>query len=176
MCNALDYAMGHVLGQRVDKKIADIHYVIKTLDQAQMHNKMTEKELLAVVYALEKLWPQILGSKIIIYTNHLVLKYLLSKKESKSRMIQWVLFLQEFDLETKDKKGSENSMADQLSCLHITSMGDTSDTFSNEYLLPIRTKAPWFTDIVNFLVIGSISKKWSRHQKNKFFHELKYYF
>ena len=76
--------MGHVLGQQVDKKIADIHYVIKTLDQAQMHNKMTEKELLAVVYALEKLWPQILGSKIIIYTNHLVLKYLLSKKESKS--------------------------------------------------------------------------------------------
>ena len=62
----------------------------------------TEKELLAIVYALEKFWPYILGSKIIIYTDHAALKYLLSKKEAKPRLIQWVMLLQEFDLEIKD--------------------------------------------------------------------------
>ena len=70
---------------------------------------MTEKELLAVVYALEKFRPCILGSKIVIYKDHVALKYLFSKKEAKPRLIRWVLLVQEFDLEIREKKGSENS-------------------------------------------------------------------
>ena len=73
-----------------------------------------EKELLAVVFALGKFRPYILGSKIIVYTDHAALKYLLFKKEAKLRLIQWVFLLQDFDLEIKDKKGSENSVADLL--------------------------------------------------------------
>ena len=129
-----------------------------------------------VVYALEKFRPYILGSKIIIYTYHAALKYLLSKKEAKPRLIRWVLLLQEFDLEIKDKKESENSVADHLSRIHILGGGDIGDTFPNEHLLAILSHAPWYAHIVNFIVTGSISDHWNRHQKDKFFHELKYYF
>ena len=87
-----------------------------------------------------------------------------------------MLLLQEFDLEIRDKKGRENSMADPLSCLHVSSTGDISDSFPYEHLLTISSHAPWFTHIVNFLVTGSIPEHWNRHRKDKFFHELKYYY
>ena len=129
-----------------------------------------------MVYTLKKFRPYILGSKIIIYTDHAALKYLLSKKEAKPRLIRWVLLLQEFDLEIKDKKGSENSKTDHLSRIHISGGEDTGDTFPNEHLLAISTHAPWYVHIVNFIVTGSIPEHWNRHQNDKFFHELQYYF
>ena len=141
MCNASDYAVGAVLGQRLDKKPTVICHASKTLIEAQINYTTTEKELLAVVYALEKFRPYILESKIIIYTDHAALKYLLSKKEAKPRLIQWVLLLQEFDLEIKDKKGSENSVADHLLRLHISGGEDIGDTFPDEHLLAISSHA-----------------------------------
>ena len=87
MCDASDYAVGAVLGQRIDEKPTAIWYVSKTLAEAQMNYTTMEKELLAVVYALEKFRPYILGSKIVIYTDHAALKYLFSKKEAKPRLI-----------------------------------------------------------------------------------------
>ena len=176
MCDASDYAVGAVLGQRIDKKPTAIWYASKTLAEAHMNYMMTEKELLVLVYALEKFRPYILGSKIIIYTDHAALKYLFSKKEAKPRLIRWVLLLQEFDLEIRDKKGSKNLVVDHLSRLHVSSTGDISDSFPDEHLLVVSSHAPWFTHIVNFLVNGSIPEHWNRHRKDKFFHELKYYY
>ena len=83
MCDASDFAVGAVLGQRSDKKPTAICYASKTLADAKLNYTTTEKELLAVVFALEKFRPYILGSKIIVYTDHAALKYLLSKKEAK---------------------------------------------------------------------------------------------
>ena len=162
MCDASDYVVGAVLGQRIDKKPTTIWYLSKPLAEAQMNYTTTEKELLAVVYTLEKFRPYILGSKIVIYTDHAALKYLFSKKEAKPRLIRWVLLLQEFNLEIRDKKGSENSVADHLSRLHVLGMGDISDS--------------WFAHIVNFLVTGLIPEHWNRYRKDKYFHELKYYY
>ena len=87
MCDASDYAVGAVLGKRINKKPTAIWYVSKTLAKAQMNYTTTKKELLEVVYALEKFRPYILGSKIIIYIDHAALKYLFSKKEAKPRLI-----------------------------------------------------------------------------------------
>ena len=129
-----------------------------------------------MVYALEKFRPYVLGSKIVIYTDDATLKYLFSKKEVKPRLIRWVLFLQEFDLEIKDKKGRKNSVADHLSRLHVSCMGDISDSFPDEHLLVVSSHTPWFAHIVNFRVTGLIIEHWNLHRKDKFFHELKYYY
>ena len=83
MCDASDFTMGAVLGQQINNKLTAICYASKTLADAQLNYTTTEKELLAVVFALEKFKLYILGSKIIVYTNHAALKYFLSKKEAK---------------------------------------------------------------------------------------------
>ena len=67
-----------------------------------------------MVFAYEKFRPYILGSHVIIHTDHDAIKYLMAKKEAKPRLIRWVLLLREFDLEIKDKKSSDNVIADHF--------------------------------------------------------------
>ena len=165
--------MGAVLRQRIEKKPTTICYATMTLAKAQMNYTTTEKGLLAVVYALAKFQPYILGNKIIIYTDHAALKYSLSKKGTKPRLIWWVLLHQEFNMKIKYKKGSENFVADHLSHFHITGAGDTSDTFLDEYLLAISSHAPWFTHIVNFLMTRTIPEHSNRHKKRINFYSKK---
>jgi len=114
MCDASDYAVDVVLGQRKGRIFPTIYYANKVLNDAQINYATTEKELLAIVYALEKFRSYLVGSKIVIYTNHATIKYLLRKADSKPRLIRWILLLQEFDLVIKDKKGFENVVADHL--------------------------------------------------------------
>jgi len=93
MCEASDCAVGAVLGQRRDKKPYVIYYASKTLDEAQQNYTTTEKELLVVVFAIEKFRPYLLCSKVIIYTDHSALKHLLDKVDSKPRLIRWIVLL-----------------------------------------------------------------------------------
>ncbi|XP_070673046.1 uncharacterized protein [Malus domestica] len=145
MCDASDYTLGAVLGQRKDKKPRVIYYASKTLNDAQLNYSTTEKELLAVVFALDKFRSYLLRSKVIIYTSHAALKYLLTKKEAKPRLIHWMLLLQEFDVEIRDKKGSENVVADHLSRLvHDEDPLHIPETFPDEQLLSIEVSEPWF--------------------------------
>ncbi|CAA6674528.1 unnamed protein product [Spirodela intermedia] len=99
MCDASNYAVGAVLGQTKESKPIVISYASKTISDAQLNYTTTEKELLAVVFSLERFRSYILGAKIIIYTDHAALKYLLNKKDAKPRLLRWILLLQEFDLE-----------------------------------------------------------------------------
>ncbi|CAN6718959.1 unnamed protein product [Malus baccata var. baccata] len=143
MCDASDYALGAVLGQRKNKQPHVIYYASRTLNDAQLNYSTTEKELLAVVFALDKFRSYLIGTKVIDFTNHAALKYLFTKKEAKPRLIRWMLLLQEFDIEIRDKKGCENVVADHLSRLVREEESlPISETFPDEQLLSIEDQMP----------------------------------
>jgi hypothetical protein len=180
MCDASDFAVGAVLGQRIDNKPHVIYYASKVLDEAQMNYTTTEKEFLAVIFAINKFRPYLVGSKVVVYTDHAAIRYLLNKKDAKPRLIRWILLLQEFDLEIKDKKGTENSVADHLSRLTIESKEEDmpiDDSFIDEQLYAVNNlEAPWYADFVNYLTCGIIPPYLTYQQRKKFFSDVKNYF
>ena len=103
MCDASDYAMEAILGQSEDGKPYVVYYASKTLNDAQKNYTTTENELLVVVFTLDIFKNYLLGTSIVIFTNHPTLKYLLNKNDAKARLIRWILLLQEFNIQIKDK-------------------------------------------------------------------------
>ena len=148
-----------------------VYYASKTLNEAQRNYTTIEKELLAMVYALHKFRAYLAGSDIIIFTDHSSLKYLLTKQDAKARLIRWVLLLQEFNVQIKDKKRVENVVADHLSRLtiaHNTHSPPINDEFLEASLLVVES-APWYAHIANFLATGEISVEWKAQDKKFFF-------
>ena len=171
MCDASDLDVGAVLGQRVEGKPYVVYYASKTLNEAQRNYTTTEKEFLAMVYALDKFRSYLIGLDIVIFTDHSTLKYLLTKQNSKARLIRWVLLLQEFNIQIRDNKGVENVVVDHLSRLtiaHNTHNPPIIDEFPEESLLTMSI-APWYAHIANFLVTGELPVEWTAQNK-KFFH------
>jgi hypothetical protein len=153
MCDDNDYAVGVVLDQSKDKKHYAISYTSKTLTEPQLNYATTEKGLLAVVFANEKFRSYLVGAKVIVYTNDTALKYLLTKKDAKPCRIRWILLLQQYDLEIRDKKGVENSVPDNLSRLQFE---ESTEMSINHYtrddtLLKVSTTDPWFANIINYI-------------------------
>ncbi|RVW61108.1 Retrovirus-related Pol polyprotein from transposon 17.6 [Vitis vinifera] len=138
----------------------------------------TEKELLAVVFALDKFRAYLVGSSIVVFTDHSALKYLLTKQDAKARLIRWILLLQEFNLQIRDKKGVENVVADHLSRLVIAhdSHGlPINDDFPEESLMSVDV-APWYSHIANFLVTGEVPSEWSAQDKRHFLAKIHAYY
>nr|GFB75346.1 DNA-directed DNA polymerase [Tanacetum cinerariifolium] len=117
MCDASDYAVGAVLGQIIEKHFRPIHYASKIMNQAEANYTTTEREMLVVVYALENFCSYLIMNKSIVYTDYSALKYLFAKKDAKSRLLHWILLLQEFGFKVIDTRGAENYAADHLSRL-----------------------------------------------------------
>nr|GEV61499.1 reverse transcriptase domain-containing protein [Tanacetum cinerariifolium] len=117
ICDASDFTIGVVLGQRQEKHFRPIHYATKTMTEAESNYTTIEKETLVVMYAFEKFRSYLIMNKSIVYTDHFVLKYLFAKKYSKAGLLRWVLLLPKFKFKVIDIKGAENLAADHLSLL-----------------------------------------------------------
>nr|GFB82766.1 reverse transcriptase domain-containing protein [Tanacetum cinerariifolium] len=184
MCDASDYAVGAILGQRIEKHFRPIHYASKTMNQAKANYTTTEKEMLAVVYAFEIFRSFLIMNKSIVYTDHSALKYLFAKKDAKARLLRWILLLQEFDFKVIDTRGAENYVADHLSRLenpyeNIFDPKEINETFPLESLKKVAHKdpsTPWFADLANYHAGNFIIKGMTSQQKQKFFKDVRHYF
>nr|GEU38033.1 hypothetical protein [Tanacetum cinerariifolium] len=145
MCDASDFAIGVVLGQRQDKHFRPIHYASKTMTEAESNYTTSKKKMLAVVYAFEKFWSYLIMNKSIVYTDHSALKYLFAKKDPKERLLRWVLLLQEFTFKVIDTKGAKNLAADHLSRLenphqNVLNPKEINESFPLETLNLVSTR------------------------------------
>ncbi|XP_052477133.1 uncharacterized protein LOC128032560 [Gossypium raimondii] len=174
MCDASDFAVGEDLGQRKGKIFYAIYYASKNLTEAQFNYTTTEKEFLAVVFDFDNFHSYLVGAKVTVFTDHSALRYLFAKKDVKPRLIHFILLLQEFDIEIKHRKGSENQIANHLSRLEVGSEDGNIlqivDTFLDEKLFTIDA-TPWYADFVNYLVCGKLPLGVTGHKK-RFLHDI----
>jgi len=156
-----------------------IYYASKVLNDAQLNYATIEKEMLVIVYASEKFWSYLVGSRVIIFTDHAAIKYLLTKADSKPRLIKWVLLIQELDIVIKDKKGFDNVVVDHLSRLvneEVTQEEqEIRDEFTDESFMHVNER-PWFVDIANYKAVGIIPKDFNWNQRKNFLHDARFYF
>ncbi|XP_015170838.1 uncharacterized protein [Solanum tuberosum] len=138
-------ASGLALGQKRNKLFHPIYYASKTLNSAQRNYIVTEPELLMVVYAYEKFRAYLLGTTAIVHTDHAALHYLMAKKDAKPRFIRWVLLLQEFDFEVKDRRGCKNQV----------------------FAVSLKQN-PWYADFANYIVCGILPDEMNFYQQKRF--------
>ncbi|KAG7564179.1 Reverse transcriptase domain [Arabidopsis suecica] len=168
--------------------------IIRTMDDAQVKYATTEKELLAVVFAFEKFRSYLVGSKVIVYTDHAALRHIYAKKDTKPRLLRWILLLQEFDMEIVDKKGIENGVADHLSRMRIDDEVPIDDSMPEEQLMvteffgknysgnefhqlnAVEGRSPWYADHVNYLACGVEPPNLTSYEKKKFFRDINHYY
>ena len=108
--------------------------------------------------------------------NHVAIRYLLTKRDSKPRLIRWILLLQEFDLEIHDKKGKDNVVADHIS--RLVSVEDSiplHDSFPDEQLLTLHDSIPWYTDIVNYFITERVPIGLSHSQRHRLKRQSRHY-
>ncbi|XP_013634434.1 PREDICTED: uncharacterized protein LOC106340115 [Brassica oleracea var. oleracea] len=158
--------------------------------------KLKDKlELLAIVYAFEKFRSYLVESKVIVYTDHAALRHLMTKKDAKPRLLRWILLLQEFDLEIRDKPEVENCVADHLSRQKIESGIPIDEGLPEEQIMAIgavvavcetgkkleevkgtEEKGSWYADLVNYLACGREPMGLEGYAKKKFYKDVKRYY
>ena len=152
-----------------------IYYASLTLNDVKVNYATTEEELLAVLFSFDKFRPYAIGNKTIFYTDHATIRYLMTKKDTKPRLILWMLFLQESRL---IKKETENLVADHLSRLkdiaHVSDQRKPiNDNFWDEKVMAAQAISPsWYANYINFLTGNKIPTELMDHPIKKFIYDV----
>ncbi|GKA04930.1 hypothetical protein Tco_0684050, partial [Tanacetum coccineum] len=178
--NNLDKMLQHCKDAHLVLNWEKYHFMVK--EGIVLRHKVSDAGLevdKAKINVISKL-PPLPISNTIVHTNHSALRHLFKKQDAKPRLIRWFLLLQEFDIEIKDRKGTENVVVDHLSRIEkeeTSNDSEVDDNFPGETLMRIDTRnEPWFADFANYLVGDIIPKGMTYQQENKFFSDLQYYF
>lgn len=157
--DALDVAISTILGQEEDKKPYDIYHIRKNLTSVELNYVVTENEVLAIIYAINKFRHYITDYQVFVYNDHSAIQYLANKLITYGQVTRWLFLLQEFYITIKDRSGKENPVADFLS--QIPKVNDplaVDDQFLDEHLFSVAVKMPWHEDVANYLVVGKLLK------------------
>eukprot|EP00253_Pinus_taeda_P029356 PITA_29356 len=165
--DASDTAIGVVLGHEENSLPYAIYFISKNMTPAELNYTVTQKEFLAVIYAINKFQHYITGYTTFVHTNHSAIKYLMNKSVTNARVTRWLLLLQEFDITIVDRPRKENVVADFLSRLKTNENIPVDDSFPDEYLFAISAHSPWYADIANYLVVGKLPSHLPHREKRK---------
>ena len=164
--DASDLAIGAALGQEENKKSYAIYYISKNLSSAELNYTVTEKEILVVIFAINKFRHFITGYEVFVHTDHFAIKYLMTKPLTSGRVTRWLLLLQEFNVTIVDRPGKPNVVADFISRLdNYGEATPVNDDFPYEHLFSMSIDSPWFADISNYLVTRKTPPHLSAREK-----------
>jgi hypothetical protein len=143
-----------------------IYFISKNLTPAELNYIVTEKEMLAVVHAMNNFHHYIIGYEVFIQTNHFSIKYLMNKPITNGKITRWLLLMQEFNIIVLNRLGTENQVAYFLSRLKTSGeIVPVSDNFSDEHLFAISVITPWYADIANYLSSGMLPPSLTSKEK-----------
>lgn len=155
--DASNYAIGAVLGQKIDNLESAIYYNSKNLQGPELNYTVTEKEMLVVIYALNTFRHYIIGYPIFVHTDHTAIRYLMNKPSITSRLACWLLLMQEFDIIVVDKPRKSNVVAEYLSRLQLQEDSTViDDAFLDENLFLIQAHTPRYANIANYLAAAKM--------------------
>jgi hypothetical protein len=145
-----------------------IYFFSKNLSPTEVNYTIIEKELLAVVHAINKFRHYITGYQAFVHTDHSTIKFLMNKPVTNPRVTRWLLLLQEFNINVIDRPGKDNLVVDFLyRMIHLGDNAPVEDNFPDENLFSISTFTPWYVDVANYLVTGKMPQKLSPREKHK---------
>lgn len=134
-----------------------IYFISKNMQGPELNYILTKKEMLAVIYALNKFRHYIIRYQIYVHTNHTTIRYLMKKPSIIGRLVRQLLLMQEFDITVVDKPGKSNAVVDYLSRLQLQDNPKAiHDAFPYEHLFLIKSHTPWYADIANYLAANKM--------------------
>jgi hypothetical protein len=165
--DASSIALGAVLAQPGEGDIDHpIYFASRKLSESEKNYNTTEREGLAMVYALQKFRHYLLGQHFKMFTDHSTLKYLVNKPVLGGRICRWLLLFQEYDFEIIVKPGKLNAGPDHLS--RITNGEEPKnleENFPDANLFSVQIVDDYFADIVGFFSTGMAPKEFTVAQK-----------
>ena len=164
--DASNVGVGGVLTQTVDNMEHVIAYCSRTLNKAEKNYSATERECLAVVYAIKEFRPYVYGTSFTVVTGHQALTWLAKLDDTNPRLARWILLSSEYDFNILYRPGKANKNADGQSRLPQPSKEDEQEdeicTFT--YMINVQFKTEFSNKTINLIfsspscVLGAIRR------------------